>query len=126
MTTIETTAEKPQATSARAVAASKRTILIASEKGGVGKSVVCRTLVDYLRQRGVRVAAYDADGAVGATLRVLGARDANGRLVETQDPTVGVGYYAGRNDAERPVLLDCIESKKAFTSTTSRAGFWRI
>ncbi len=112
MTTIETTAEKPQATSARAVAASKRTILIASEKGGVGKSVVCRTLVDYLRQRGVRVAAYDADGAVGATLRVLGARDANGRLVETQNPTVGVGYYAGRNDAERPVLLDCIESKE--------------
>jgi hypothetical protein len=110
VTATEETVEKQKIASTPSAAPSKRVLLIASEKGGVGKSVVCRTLVDFLRQRGVRVAAYDADGAVGATLRILGARDANGRLVETQDPTAGVGYYSGRDDSERPTLLDCIES----------------
>ena len=40
----------------------KRVVLITSEKGGVGKSVTARTLVEYLRGGGTRVAAYDADG----------------------------------------------------------------
>ena len=43
----------------------KRVVLITSEKGGVGKSVTARTLVEHLRLGGTRVAAYDADGGVG-------------------------------------------------------------
>lgn len=91
----------------------KRVVLVASEKGGVGKSVVTRTLVDYLRTHGHRVAAFDADGGVGATLRVLGARNAEGTILDQQNPVEGVGYYNGRLDEERNLLLDAIETGEA-------------
>lgn len=96
-------------TSAAPVAV-KRVALVANEKGGVGKSVFTRTLVDYLRLNGKRVAAYDADGSVGATVRVLGSRDDNGSIEREQDPVLGVGYYNGRAENERNILLDSIES----------------
>jgi len=91
-------------------AAIKRVVLVASEKGGVGKSVFTRTLVDHLRAIGKRVAAYDADGSVGATARVLGSRDVNGSIELEQDPVEGIGYYNGRADNERNILLDSIET----------------
>ncbi len=88
----------------------KRVALVASEKGGVGKSVFSRTLIDLLRFSGHRVAAYDADGGIGATLRVLGERDDNGALIPAQDPLRGVAYYNGRAEDERNLLLDSIAS----------------
>jgi hypothetical protein len=91
-------------------AAIKRVALVANEKGGVGKSVFTRTLVDFLRMNGKRVAAYDADGSVGATVRVLGTRDENNSIERDQDPVQGVGYYNGRAENERNILLDSIES----------------
>ena len=53
----------------------RRVALIANEKGGVGKSVFTRALVDWLRTQGERVLAFDADGSIGATIRVLGTRE---------------------------------------------------
>ncbi len=91
-------------------AAVKRVALVANEKGGVGKSVFTRTLVDHLRVKGERVAAYDADGSVGATARVLGARNVSGAIERIQNPVEGIGYYNGRADDERNILLDSIES----------------
>ncbi len=91
----------------------KRVALIANEKGGVGKSVFTRTLVDYLRSKGKRVAAFDADGSVGATVRVLGTRDDKGALEREQDPVNGVGFYNGRAENERNILLDSIETGEA-------------
>lgn len=88
----------------------KRVALVANEKGGVGKSVFTRTLVDHLRMNGKRLAAYDADGSVGATVRVLGSRDRNGSIERVQNAVEGVGYYNGRADNERNILLDSIES----------------
>lgn len=93
--------------------ASKRVVLIASEKGGVGKSVAARALIDHLRGEGVQVAAYDADGGVGALVRVLGTRDEGGRVAADQAPTKGVGYYNVRADGERNTLLDGIASGDA-------------
>ncbi len=75
MATIEKTKARIKAGDS---ALQKRVALVASEKGGVGKSVFARTLVDWLRFSGYRVAAYDADGGIGATLRVLGERGDNG------------------------------------------------
>jgi hypothetical protein len=89
---------------------SKRVVLIANEKGGVGKSVFTRSLVDHLRSTGHRLAAYDADGSVGATVRVLGSRDDHGSIEVIQHPVEGIGYYNGRSDQERAMLLDSIES----------------
>jgi len=48
----------------------RRVALIANEKGGVGKSVFTRALVDWLRTQGERVIAFDADGSIGATMRI--------------------------------------------------------
>jgi hypothetical protein len=97
---------------ARTEAAKKRIILITSEKGGVGKSVLARTLVEHLREGGTRVAAYDADGGVGALVRVLGTRDEEGKLLKAQDPVVGVGYYNIRARKERETLLNCLRSEE--------------
>lgn len=101
-------------TPAKAASGTKKRInLIASEKGGVGKSVTARLLIDTLRTAGTRVAAYDADGGVGGLVRVLGTRDADGRLVEEQSATEGVAYYNIRADGERNALLDCIASDES-------------
>ena len=86
----------------------KRLVLVTSEKGGVGKSVTARTLVEYLREGGTRVAAYDADGSVGGLVRVLGTRGADGELLEEQDPGVGIGYYNIRDGAESHTVLNCL------------------
>jgi cellulose biosynthesis protein BcsQ len=86
---------------------------VASEKGGVGKSVVTRTLIDWLRLRGDRVAAFDTDGGVGSTLRVLGLRDAKGALIERQNPVEGIGYYSGRADDERNMGFIYAKVRKA-------------
>ena len=107
MATIEKTKARIKAGDS---ALQKRVALVASEKGGVGKSVFARTLVDWLRFSGYRVAAYDADGGIGATLRVLGERGDNGALKPAQDPLIGVGYYNGRAEDERNLLLDSIAS----------------
>jgi len=110
MATATAAAVKPRPRAAALPAAVKRVALVANEKGGVGKSVFTRTLVDHLRTSGKRVAAYDADGSVGATARVLGSRDASGAVERVQNPVEGVGYYNGRADDERNILLDSIES----------------
>ena len=90
----------------------KRVVLVANEKGGVGKSVFTRTLVDWLRQNNHRVAAFDADGSIGATVRVLGMRDKTGALAAKQDPAQGVGFYNGRTEGERNLLLDAVVSEE--------------
>ncbi|MDH2313904.1 P-loop NTPase [Methylobacterium brachiatum] len=101
---------RAQQTRTPAASRQKRVVLITSEKGGVGKSVTARTLIEHLRASGTRVAAYDADGGVGALLRVLGSRDPDGELLAEQDPAVGIGYYNIRADDERPTLLNCVAS----------------
>lgn len=90
----------------------KRAVLVTSEKGGVGKSVTARTLVEYLREGGTRVAAYDADGSVGGLVRVLGTRDGAGEVLDQQDPAVGVGYYNIRDAAESHTLLNCLGTQE--------------
>ena len=63
-----------------------RVALVANEKGGVGKSVFTRTLIDWLRVEKHQVAAFDADGTIGATVRILGLKDGKGALIRNQDP----------------------------------------
>lgn len=103
-----TTGPTGKKTMTRTKAAIKRIAMIASEKGGVGKSWFGVSFVDFLRSSGASLAAYDADGAVGSLIRVLGTRDGTGRLLVDQDPLVGAGYYNIRATAERNLLLDSI------------------
>ncbi|WP_262272286.1 nucleotide-binding protein [Microvirga yunnanensis] len=89
--------------------AAKRAVLVASQKGGVGKTVAARALVDHLRSNEIRVSAYDADGGVGGLVRVFGTRGSDGKLIEGQDPTTGIGYYDIRADKQRDTLLNAVE-----------------
>lgn len=88
----------------------KRLVLVVNNKGGVGKSVVSRALLDVYRSNGKAVHAFDADGGVGSLLAAYGTRNGDGRLTQEQDPAVGVGYYDVRADGSRNKLLDSLGS----------------
>ncbi|MBL0406927.1 hypothetical protein JKG68_23585 [Microvirga aerilata] len=98
-----------KAAKALQASASKRAILIANEKGGVGKTAWAISFVDIMRQDGVPVAAYDADGGVGGLGRLLGTRSEAGDRTAQQDPLVGVGFYNGRSERERDMLVNSID-----------------
>ena len=89
----------------------KRIIHISNLKGGVGKTVFAKALVEYLRTKPeLSVAAYDADGGVGGLLAALGAKDDDGFPSEDQDPLVGVGFFDIRSQSERGMMLNCLDS----------------
>jgi MinD superfamily P-loop ATPase len=44
-------------------------ILIGADKGGVGKTTVARTLVDYLTAEWIRLRAFDTEAPKGALYR---------------------------------------------------------
>jgi hypothetical protein len=89
----------------------KRIIHISNLKGGVGKTVFAKALVEYLRAKpGLSVAAYDADGGVGGLLAALGTKDDDGFPSECQDPLVGVGFFDIRSQSERGMMLNCLDT----------------
>jgi len=47
-----------------------------SLKGGGGKSTTASALVDAMRRHDLKIAAYDADGAIGSLSDMHAARDA--------------------------------------------------
>src|SRR4029077_10414403 len=49
--------------------AAPRAILIGADKGGVGKTTVARTLVDYLTAQGIPLRAFDTEAHKGALYR---------------------------------------------------------
>lgn len=93
---------------AKASVAAKRVVSIVSGKGGVGKTMTARALLDIYRSEGIKAAAYDADGAVGGLVRLYGTRADDGAVVEVQDPLDGVAFYDLRSERERNTLLDSI------------------
>jgi CobQ/CobB/MinD/ParA nucleotide binding domain len=76
--------------------AAKRLVMTVSQKGGVGKTTVMRGVVEIARARGIRTAAYDADGGVGQLLKHYGTR-AGGEVAAVQNPLEGVGYFNVRD-----------------------------
>jgi len=88
----------------------KKLIVTASQKGGSGKTVLARALLDYFRTAGVTVAAYDGDGAIGGLYKHFGSRDSNGRLEDEQDPCWGVVVYDIRSIDTRDTLIDSLKT----------------
>lgn len=72
----------------------KRAIFVASVKGGVGKTLFSRGVLDRFRRTQRKCAAYDCDAEVGQLMQYYGTRSetASGSrtLVRDQDPLVGV------------------------------------
>jgi hypothetical protein len=54
----------------------KRAIILASQKGGVGKSTTARAFIDLARRAGRRVSAWDLDRGTGSLALVYPNRDA--------------------------------------------------
>lgn len=90
--------------------AARRAVFVVGQKGGVGKTTLCRGLLQLYRDAGLRTAAYDADGAVGQLLQYYGQRGEDGRLLPEQDPYAGVGYFDVRETRQRDWLIAPAES----------------
>jgi hypothetical protein len=65
-------------------------ILSGGEKGGAGKTTNAKLTLDFLRMRGVRVAAYDMDISNPILYRTYATKDENGKRIHDQDPFRGV------------------------------------
>jgi len=89
------------------LATMKKLILVSGQKGGVGKSTFARILLDSLRRRGLSVAAFDGDGAVGHLLQYYGEKQ-NGKLVLSQNPRLGVEGYDIRHRRDREQLMESL------------------
>ncbi|CAK0744678.1 CobQ/CobB/MinD/ParA nucleotide binding domain-containing protein [Azospirillaceae bacterium] len=88
----------------------RRMIVVASHKGGVGKTFFSSTLVSWMRAQTIDIAAYDSDGIVGGLRRVLGIKGGDGMPMAGQDPQKGCGYYDIRSERERAQFLDCVST----------------
>lgn len=85
----------------------KRVILLASQKGGVGKSTTARAIIDLTRRSGRRVSAWDLDRGTGSLALVYPVGDAEAGCVcedvrETRSP--GAWLDAIHSDADDVVL----------------------
>lgn len=78
-----------------------------SLKGGTGKSTFAGLLLSALRSRGVKIAGYDADGAIGTLSDMCAERDEAGDPLEEQDPLMGVSGYNIR-DNSRDMFLNSL------------------
>ena len=86
----------------------RRMVVVVSHKGGVGKTFFSATLVSWMRNQGIAVAAFDSDGIVGGLRRVLGTKGPDGMPLAEQDPLKGCAYYDIRSDRERAQFLDTV------------------
>lgn len=81
---------------------------IVQEKGGAGKSFVAAALLGFMRGRGLKVAAYDADKANATFTTMCATKDGEGR--RSSDPLRSVALYSLSDDEQRRMLvttLDC-------------------
>lgn len=77
---------------------SKRLIIFASAKGGVGKSYGSRAFLDLARSAGRRISAWDLDGGTGSLALLYSDRDAE----------CGVGTEDVRNPKSPGAWLDAL------------------
>jgi hypothetical protein len=87
----------------------RRAVLVVGQKGGTGKSTLARALVDRCRRDGISAAGFDADGSVGQLLQFHGTRT-DGQLDVVQNPLQGIGYFDLRQERQRDMLLQGIET----------------
>jgi hypothetical protein len=76
----------------------KRLIIVAAQKGGIGKTFMCRVLVDTIRRTGRKLSAWDLDGATGSLAGIYAERD----------PEVGAGIDDVRNPNSSAVWLNAV------------------
>ena len=92
---------------AEAAQTAKRVMMMnPSTKGGIAKTMSSMLITDYFRTREDELAVYDANESVEGLHVTYGQKDADGELLEDQNPRVGVYQYNIRRPEQRKVLLD--------------------
>ncbi|TBE73860.1 hypothetical protein ELG97_37155 [Rhizobium leguminosarum] len=81
-------------------------VVMASDKGGVGKSFFFRFLAELFRKAKKGVLLYDGDGGTGSSVRIFGTRDGNGDLLPEQSPETGIVPYNLRKARPRETLIN--------------------
>lgn len=87
----------------------KRFVMVLTDKGGTGKSMLARAIADRYRRQGTSALLVDADGEVGQLYQFYCAVDAEGDPIE-QTPGNGVMTmrFTG-TDKERDQLLSMLD-----------------
>jgi hypothetical protein len=93
----------------------KQFVIIASNKGGTGKSTFSRGYADWLRRQEGGAFLSDSDGEVGQLLQFYGTRKPDvdgkrGKVNDDQDGRSGVHYFDIKKVKQRDRLFDGIDS----------------
>lgn len=100
----------------------KRWIMVASDKGGTGKSVFSRALADRLRRERVEALLVDGDGAVGQLLQFYGDRD-DSKPVSKQSPSTGVMPFSMAGEVkDRDALVNMLAYQREVVLCDLPAG----
>lgn len=124
----------------------KRLVLVASDKGGTGKSTTSKLVWERMRVLNPNARAFDADGTTGSFVSVYGAYDNDDNLI-TPQPSSGVTpimLHGNDRDRDRTLVaaietdadlvlvdlpatsltvLERIESEWGFLSDAGRSGY---
>jgi ATP-binding protein involved in chromosome partitioning len=107
----------------RRLARVKRTVAVASGKGGVGKSVVTANLAAALAADGLRVGVLDADLNGPSQAKLLGVR--GGRLRVRADGVEPVAGPAGIRVISMDLLLADADAPVRWSGPESESFVWR-
>lgn len=87
----------------------KRFVLVISDKGGVGKTLMARVIADRIRRDGLDALLIDGDGEIGGLYQFYAKLDANGEpLADQVDGGVVPVRFTG-TDRERDQLLAAVD-----------------
>lgn len=87
----------------------KKLFISLSNKGGVGKSMLSKTLVELFREQyGDRVEAYDCDFENHGLANIYGLKDNHGNIIPDQDASKGVALLDIREGRGRDEMLNVL------------------
>ena len=105
---LETTAALPEPTLTEKLMTSVAPIiLVGGDKGGVGKSMITRALIDWMIEAGFSPVIVDADSRNADVMRAFKER-ADGFLIDLRlkEGWVEFGNLVGRTAPERPMVIN--------------------
>ena len=88
---------------------SKRAVFVLGHKGGTGKTLFARALLDRYQRDQTPVVAYDGDGEVGQLIQYYGVRTPEGGLSGDQPLYGGIQYCEMRKPEGASRVIDALD-----------------